>query len=458
MKESFYISEFKQKGSIWRIPVKLLEKYSLAEGATVTLSYGTFSTEVSVYRISPKEGKKPSTISFSSTAMKKLKVIDGSSVLLKQEGKNKFRIGPVIGILTFSKILPDRVNYYSVYARRVGANGLVYVFCSKGLSRETATIKGYYYDWREDIWKTGQFPYPDVVINRCYPNPVKTCEILEEKMGRNKIFNRKTLINKLDFYQSLKHIKELKAFLPKTRLLTHKEDLIGMLSENDEVFLKPLDGMMGRGIVKVKKLRIGKALECMYLKKEEKKFVRQICHINKIPKVLMEASGRKRSYVVQQAIQRMHYEDGPFSFRTWAMKNSHGKWVMPGMFAKVSYGDNFLTNFTAGAKLISVNKLIQYLEGRISYTREELLNLLETLTINTAKALDEKYGPLGELGMDIVFDQKGKPWLIEANGNPGNIPIFIQKDYPLWKDLVFRYPVEYAAYLAGFGQRKSLKK
>ncbi len=76
--------------------------------------------------------------------------------------------------------------------------------------------------------------------------------------------------------------------------------------------------------------------------------------------------------------------------------------------------------------------------------------MLEDLTLKTATLLDDKLGPLGELGLDIVLDKSGNPWLIEANGNPGNIPIFRQTEYPAWRYLVFQYPLDYASHLAGF--------
>ncbi len=132
------------------------------------------------------------------------------------------------------------------------------------------------------------------------------------------------------------------------------------------------------------------------------------------------------------------------------MKNGQGRWVMPGLFAKGALGQGFLTNFTAGAKLIPLQALFKDIIPRLSYTKENLLKLLEELTLRTAAALDKKYGPSGELGLDIVFDTGGKPWVIEANGNPGNIPIFIQTEYPAWRHLVFQYPLDYATYLAGF--------
>ena len=165
---------------------------------------------------------------------------------------------------------------------------------------------------------------------------------------------------------------------------------------------------------------------------------------------MLKAAGRARPYIIQQGINRLDYDGGPFSFRTWAMKNGGGTWVMPGLFAKAAIGQGFLTNFTAGAKLVPLKDIFSKSPPVLPYTKDQTLKLLKDITLKTAAVLDKKFGPLGELGLDVVFDTTGKPWLIEANGNPGNIPIFIQTEYPAWRYQVFQYPVDYAVHLADF--------
>jgi len=130
-----------------------------------------------------------------------------------------------------------------------------------------------------------------------------------------KIFNKKSRITKIDFYETLRECPFLKKHIPKTRLFRKSSDLTGFLQKYDEVFLKPVNSMKGKGIVVVKGATEG-LFECRYLKKSE------YC------------------------------------------------------------------------------------------TR-----------------------------------------LIEANGNPGKIPVFMKTKYPLWWYQVYQYPLAYPTYLAGFGDR-----
>jgi len=326
--------------------------------------------------------------------------------------------------------------------------GLLFVFRGRDINPQKKTIEGYFYDHAANVWKLCEFPYPDAVIDRCYPNSYICHKLLEQVIGTQKIFNKKSMINKMDFYKTLAADEVLTAYIPKTQLFNQSSDLTDFLHKYPEIFLKPVNGMKGIGIVVVRKTGQG-MLECRYSVKS-KNFTSHIRSAAEIHTILKNAVGRSRPYIIQQGVSRMTYMGGPFSFRTWAMKNGQGRWVMPGMFAKGSFGKSFLTNFTAGAELIPLKDLFDDIIPRIPYTKKQLVGLMENLTLKTAAALDKKYGPLGELGLDIVLDIKGSPWLIEANGNPGNIPIFIQTEYPSWRNLVFQYPLDYASFLAGF--------
>ncbi|HWI54670.1 MAG TPA: YheC/YheD family protein, partial [Desulfobacteria bacterium] len=76
------------------------------------------------------------------------------------------------------------------------------------------------------------------------------------------------------------------------------------------------------------------------------------------------------------------------------------------------------------------------------------------LCLKTAAALEKQFGLLGKLGIDVVVDSVGKPWLIEANGNPGRVCPKVQAEFPDWNVQVYEHPIAYAQYLAGFSNPK----
>lgn len=436
----------KYKGNLWSLPGALMKKYLLNENDHIILQCGSASTPALVSRM--RSSTYAGEMGFSSAILNSLYIPENTALQIKPTGNNIFRLGPVIGILTFRSYITGRLGYYKTHSNRMKDSGLLYVFRGQDINPSKRTVNGYCYDYAANKWKKHEFPYPDAVIDRCYPNPYIYHSLLEQVIGPGKIFNKQSMINKLDFFEALDTDNFLRKYIPQTRSFNHSLDLTYFLQKYPEVFLKPVNAMKGNGIVVVRNIGQG-LLECQYRIKG-KNFNQQINSTAEIYPVLESAAGLSRPYVIQQGVSRMIYQEGPFSFRTWAMKNGKGRWVMPGMFAKGTFGKSFLTNFTAGAKLIPLKGLFDEIIPRLPYSKRKLVRSMKNLTLKTAAVLDKHYGPLGELGLDIVLDIKGSPWLIEANGNPGNIPIFIQTEYPSWRNLVFQYPLDYASFLAGF--------
>lgn len=369
----------------------------------------------------------------------------------------KYNFGPIIGILTFQRVAAESfkepVRYakilrlYTEYAKRMNGIGLLYVFGPNDLNPERRTITGRFYNQSTNTWQLREFPYPDAVIDRMYPNNYEVHRKLEMVIGQNKIFNKKNLINKLEFSKVLGSIYFLKDFIPETRLFNRLSDLNYFLNKYHGVFLKPLDGMKGIGIVYVTIKADG--LHCRYMK--DKKLISvKISKPNQIFDVLRCANTFKRPYIIQAAVNRMKYKNRPFNFRIMVTKNGSGLWSTRAIFAKAALPGSFLTNRSLGAEYVLLKDLFTYIENRLPYTKQDFLNLLFDLAIKTAKALDKEFGPLGKLGLDAVVDTSGKPWLIEANGNPGRICPDVLAEFPDWSDQVYDDPIAYAMNLAGF--------
>lgn len=351
--------------------------------------------------------------------------------------------------MTFSHNINHRdFKRYIPYANRVKDCGLLYVFGPKDISPLTKTIQGYHFNFSKEIWQPGEFPFPDVVIDRIYPNNSNAHAELEKVICQNKIFNKNNLINKVDFFKSLNRDSLLKNFVPETAPFLKKADLKYFLRKYGEVFLKPVDSMKGRGIIYV--LAEGNTLICRYMHNREPVSER-ITWVNQIFSILERVNKRKRPYIIQAAVNRMAHLNRPFSFRTMVVKNGLGQWLIPAVFAKIAEPDGFLTNNSSGASFIPLKDLFKLIENEFPLNKEQCLDIFTDLSIKAAEVLDMDFGPLGKIGLDIVVDPSGKPWLIEANGNPGIIPRSVLGEYPDWSSQMYDYPLAYCQYLAGFG-------
>ncbi len=387
-------------------------------------------------------------MSLSKAACESLKITEGLSLNIKSVGPGEFRLGPIIGILTFPHVIvKKRLITYLNYAKRMTRTGLLYIFKPEDINSKTNTIIGYRYNEAANSWQKGVFPYPDAVIDRIYPNNPESHHKLEKVIGQNRIFNKKNLINKMEFYRALTNDSFLKEFIPETRLFRHISDLDYFLNKYPEVFLKPMDGMKGKGIISVIP-RNGRLL-CQYMDSKIP-VSKQVDQTSQLPEIMRRVGGHSRSYIVQAAIQRMEYRRRPFNFRVLVTKNSSGKWAAPAVFAKAAIPGGFLTNRSLGAEYILLKNLFDNIKDHLPYSKDDFYDLVTDLSLKAATALDNEFGPLGKLGIDIIVDALGKPWLIEANGNPGRICPRVQDEFPEWKNQVYDHPLAYARYLAGF--------
>ncbi|PKM82864.1 MAG: hypothetical protein CVU89_01645 [Firmicutes bacterium HGW-Firmicutes-14] len=450
---TYEVTRTQHSGTVWSLPPGLLNRFKLMKGESVTLKFGSSRAETAVLPLDSALGPHPvnnvglSKMGFSPELLKCFGIPDGTSLMIKPKGSRVFRLGPLVGVLAFSRHVPEKLGFYHKYAHLFKNRGILYIFSGKDIDLNTKTIQGYYFDHGYSTWKQGRFPFPDSVINRIYPESAKIHGLIEAVIGPGRIFNNKTSISKSDFIRTLGSDKLLKNHIPDTRLLKTVSDLTEQLIKHKNVYLKPVNSMKGKGIILVKQTDGG--LECRFRKGTED-VTRFIASAAEITDVLRSATSNKYRYQVQQAINCMEFHGGPFSIRTCPMKNGKNQWVLPGMVVIGPYGDSPITNYSAGGKRIPLKELFKEIIPKIPYKKEDFLGLIGELTLRTAGVLDERFGPLGELGIDLVVDKLGKPWLLEANGNPARTPAFIQTEFPLWRGQLYRYLTDYSVYLAGF--------
>lgn len=432
--------------AIWELPPHLIDQLNLRENRFVVLKCGSFSIYARVKKNLDYQNEP--VMGLSQTVLNTLKIREGWALGVKCDAQGKFRLGPIIGILTFSHVMAKgKFKYYIPYAKKMAGKGLLFVFGPGDIGRKKKALTGYHYDTNSNTWNPGEFPFPDAVIDRIYPNNYEAHAQLEKLIGQNKIFNKKTLINKMDFFTALDKDDYLRRFIPETRLLQEPADLEHFLNTYRQVFLKPLKGMKGRGIVTITSEKGG--LQCKYMSGKNPK-IEKITQLQSILDILEKAGNGKRPYIVQAEITRMEYRNRPFDFRVMVAKDGLGNWTVPAILARLAEPGGFLTNVSAGANLILIKDLFKGISNKLPYSGKQFLDMISDLSIKAATVLDREYGPLGKLGMDLIVDPSGKPWLIEANGNPGIFRVSEMSEYPAWVNQMYDLPIAYSLYLAGF--------
>lgn len=371
-------------------------------------------------------------------------------------------IGPVLAFLAFSKekkMTPETLSQYGGYLSQYGTiGGLVYLCSNEGVNLRNQTVSGYYYNpsakTKADTWKRGVFPYPGAVYARSLiSSPVYKDFI--KNIG-DCIFNSFSdeHFDKWQFWKWLSPHSRIRRHLPHTETLTGLSKLDEMLSKHGEVYLKPTNEMMSRGILKVKKDSKGYRFMKPLKKKHEKAVsVTRMSTANEAA-VFVQSLMKDKKYIIQQSIQMYRYEGRGIDFRVMLQKNGKKEWTCTGIVARFGKKNSIVTNFRAAGYAVDAE---QALRQAFHYTTDEAASTMRHMVricIEACGIMENKGKHYGDVGADMMIDDKGAVWLLEINILPDH-------NFPLYADnaelhrKVLEAPLLYAKALAGFEEGRN---
>ena len=373
-------------------------------------------------------------------------VNDNASPKKKSQDKK-----PVIGILTTNKLHSGRIkptgvqgelSFLSRMEKRVPAE--VYVFRPWDIDWGNNRFTGYRFVMEEDgygRWVKGPVPPPDIVYDQIYTRVAERRYQQDRtrlnKLTKGRYFNP-CYLNKHVVHDYLKDVPEIRPHLPKARVLKEPKDLTSMLASFHNLYLKPVTGSLGRGIIRISresgrfvlKSRGGQVRYALSIKDVYRKF---------------RAIGGRRLYLIQQGIDLITFEGGVVDIRTLMQKNDKGMWTITKVYARVGRKGNITSNLASGGTPYPLNEVFkQYFDkDRIA----EIKKKIRALSIKVCEALENASGHVfGEMGVDLGVDKDGHIWIIEVNSKPRRT--VEGKGSPKLITLSFTKPLRFACYLA----------
>lgn len=229
-------------------------------------------------------------------------------------------------------------------------------------------------------------------------------------------------------------------YIPHT-LRFGREALHGMLQDYGMVYVKPVSGTYGNGVIRVE--RSGESGGYRYQIETKE---RTASTFESLYEALSTYANRK-GYIVQKGIHLLKHRGRRFDLRVMVQKNLSNRWETSGIIGRLAHPRKIITNYHGGGTMMSIEQLMS---SHLSASETGALkNKLRKLGVMVGKQLSTAYPGLKELGVDIAIDTKFNPWVLEVNTKPH--PYIFNK---LADKSMHRKVTRYAAAYGGIKRRK----
>lgn len=347
----------------------------------------------------------------------------------------------VIGFLFNDKILKrmirgtekkEKLSFYLDLAREKKVDLCLYSL--RHIRKKKGRVNGYVFDSTQNSLTQKKVPLPKVNFCRTIlhkKNSVSKLKRIEKNRGvvfLNIVSNRQR--DKYATVQYLKSRVDIKPHIPEAAQLSYA-NLIHFLQQFGQIIIKPKIGSLGEGLYKLEEDARGVNI-CRIQRNRQKQM-----RVSKqqLKPFYQEQFPRPSLFFIQQWIESITYKGKKMDFRTSVQKNARKKWTFTGIVPRVAGRKKIATNVAQGGRAVSYKKVKPHLPKG---TKKRI----RRLSLQIAKALEKKHPSTADLGLDIVVDQNGDLWFLEANYRDQRISYRDAGEMRMWK-ATYRAPFEY---------------
>jgi glutathione synthase/RimK-type ligase-like ATP-grasp enzyme len=185
-----------------------------------------------------------------------------------------------------------------------------------------------------------------------------------------------------------------------------------MLEKHHILFIKPINGALGKGIYRLKKTSQGISSQYSTISGQMHR------HFNKLSELYTWLNKRltKQNFVLQEGISILSYRGRAIDFRALMQKNSNGVWSATSTVARIGPVNRFVSNVARGGGMSAVLPILRRCRvSQPSLKRSSLLATAKKICEEIDKSLA---GDFGELGVDLAMNKAGRIYLLEVNSKP----------------------------------------
>lgn len=345
----------------------------------------------------------------------------------------------------FISLYPHQENLYATeIAKRAKENQIqVYRFTPTSIEPTTERVRGEVFNHETQTWEKDLFDIPTYLYDRCfYSDDVqsKKCKPIMNWLKKRPTshFIGQGLPNKWEIYHALKKDPILSPYIPVTNRAISGGRIIRKLMKEHQLILKPEQGSMGRGIIKL--LLLHNHVEVTIT--ENQQVTKELFYNKSALTKWLEDVFASQNYLVQPYLPLHDNDKRPFDIRILLQKDHHGDWKEIGRGIRQGNPNHIISNIGGGGEILSFNTFISHL----SHTQQVLLQEnMDVIMNRLPNILEETFKPLFELGVDIGLAEDGAVWILDTNSKPGRKVIL--KTSPDLENNIYSAPLRYCKHL-----------
>ncbi|MFS0727287.1 YheC/YheD family protein [Paenibacillus sp. 1P07SE] len=357
---------------------------------------------------------------------------------------------PVLGILTLylneNRMLEERSIYQKMTLAGAKLGLQVFVFTPADVNYKQNRIHAMFYHPETKRWTRKWTGFPSLIFDRCRIQKSYRFEQLKRfraVYGHLTFLNR-PLRNKWTVYKQLSGENRFRPFLPHTRIVESRQDIQKMLGSYPLLYLKPINGTGGRGILRIERLQ--KSSWLIQGRDHNRRIIKPV----KVPTSALYSKldawhMNKNKYLIQQGIAIKLSGGRVHDYRMLVQKNRFGKWEVTGCAGRVGAPGSITSNLHGGGHATTMQSLLERWIGDEA-KRTEIVKQAEEFSVDVAAYLEQSYGKLCELALDLAIDRSGRIWLLEVNPKPAREVFARAGDRATYQRAITK-PLEYALWL-----------
>jgi glutathione synthase/RimK-type ligase-like ATP-grasp enzyme len=355
---------------------------------------------------------------------------------------------PTLGIMALymNEKKLEEVDYFrklTLHAKKLNLN--VIVFTPEDLQPDKKSVLAIHYDPIKAKWLKSVTMIPEFIYDRCrFQRNFRFTLLRKFRVDYPHLtYLNRPIAHKWNVHQSLNKNRNIRPFIPETIKFHKSTDLVTFLQKYNLVYMKPSDGTGGRGILCIQRL-----INNQYLI-QGRDHNRRIIPPRKMRAEQIAESfrswGLRNNYLIQQGIPLTLPDGRVHDYRLLIQKNGQGKWEVTGCAGRIGASRSITSNLHGGGKAVPMVKLLRSRFSSVDKMRD-IRKSMHDLSHRVAHHLENHYGRLCELALDIAISPTGQVWLLEVNPKPAREVFFRIKEMDTYEKAI-RRPLEYALWL-----------